>query len=83
MHFFYSCKADLTLNNQQMISQQREGWQPRQFVTPKICFMESDCNRELLGSGCYGGGGYWVVLGILGVLLGTAGYCWVQGVTGY
>ena len=41
------------------------------LINPQTCFMESDCNRvlrELLGTG----GGYWVVLGILGVLLGTA-----------
>ena len=46
--------------------------------------MESACNRllkVLLGSG--GNGGYWVVLGIPGVLWGTVGYCWVLQHTGY
>ena len=45
--------------------------------------MESACNRllkVLLGSG--GNGGYWVVLGIPGVLWGTVGYCSILD-TGY
>ena len=50
--------------------------------------MESDCNRvfrELLGSGWYwgyGGRGYWIVLGILVVLLGTGGYWVLEGTRG-
>ena len=56
-------KAALMPNNKQLISQQREGWQPRQFVISKICFRESACNRVLRLLLCSGGIGVVLVGG--------------------